>query len=65
LGLDDASDSLGKMGRWRSMVWTTFTDDTGEPSKRKAAWVSLRLSMIESNDSVDREGGMLGGRSES
>ena len=65
LGLDDTSDSFGKMGRWRSMVCTTFTDDIGDPSKRKAAWVSLRLSMIESNDSVDGEGGMLDGRSKS
>jgi len=35
-GLEDASDSFGKVGRWRSMVCTTFADDTGEPSKRKA-----------------------------
>ena len=44
------------------MACTTFADDTGEPSKRKAAWVSPRLSMIESSDSIDGEGGMLGGR---
>jgi len=47
------------------MVCTTFADETGEPSKRKAAWVSPRLSMMESSDSIDGEGGVLGGRSES
>ena len=47
------------------MACTTFADDTGEPLKRKAAWVSPRLSMMESNDLIDGEGGMLGGRSKS
>ena len=65
LGLDDASDSFRKTGKWRSMACTTFADDIGDPSNRKAAWVSPRLSMIESNDSVDGEGGMLGGMSKS
>ena len=47
------------------MAWTTFADDTGELSKRKAACVSPRLSIIESSDLIDGEGGMLGGRSKS
>ena len=64
-GSDDALDSFGKVGRWRSMACTTFADDTGEPSKRKAAWGSPRLSMMESNDPIDGQGGMLGGRSKS
>ena len=52
-------------GRLRSIACTTFADDTGEPSKRKAAWVSPRLSMMESNDSIDGEGGTLSAGSKS
>ena len=44
------------------MACTTFADNSEEPSKRKAAWLSPRLSMIECNDLIDGEGGMLGKR---
>ena len=56
--LDEASDSTGELGGWKSMGGMALGDEGGDPSKRKVALVSsnpLRFDILDVDDGAGAE----------